>query len=153
MPLALGSQATALTSATSSGGKTARPPRPRSILEPLDAFVAEASSPIPDPVGRHIDALGDLAVGVALGGQQHELGAHDNPVGQRQAGRPLRELAANLSLELDRCCRSSHAVAFVNWLLAPSTRWNFRRGVLSRPSRGQSRSAKPIESPPSALAL
>jgi hypothetical protein len=51
---------------------------------------------------------------VALGGQQHELGADDNPVGQRQAGRPLIELAAGLGVELDRCCHSSHAVTFVN---------------------------------------
>ncbi len=71
-PWALGSShATALTSATSSGGKAARATRPRSILETLESLLAEASSPVSDAVGRHVYPRGDLAVGMPLGRQQH----------------------------------------------------------------------------------
>jgi len=113
-PWALGnSHAIAFTSATSSGGKTARATRPRSILKTPKSLLAEASSPVPDAIGRHVDARGDLAIRVALGRQQHKLGTNHHPVGQRQARRPPPQLDTGLAIELDRCCHSSHAITFV----------------------------------------
>jgi hypothetical protein len=85
-PWALGSShAIALTWATSSGGKTARTTRPRSILKTLDALSRELFSPARDAIGGHIEARGDLAIGVPLGRQQHQLRPHHDAVRQRQA--------------------------------------------------------------------
>jgi hypothetical protein len=114
------SHATAFTWATSSGGKTARTTRPRSILKTLDALSREPFSPAGDAIGGHIEARGDLAIGVPLGRQQHQLRAHHDAVGQRQAGRAARELSTDLGVELDRCRHSSHAITFVNSPAAPS---------------------------------
>jgi len=124
------SHAIALTSATSSGGKTARATRPRFVLEPLEPLLAEASSPVPDAIGRHIYSSSDVAIGVPTGRQQHELGAHHDPVGQRQTRRPPLQLGTHSGLELDTCCHSSHAITFVNPPAVPSTRQNLRRAAL-----------------------
>jgi hypothetical protein len=135
-PWALGSShAIALTCATSSGGKTARTTRPRSILETLDALSSEPFSPAGDAIGGHIEARGDLEIGEPLGRQQHQLRTHHHAVGQRQAARAALELTTNLGVELDRCRHSSHAITFVNSPAAPSTRRNLRRAALSEDSR------------------
>jgi len=69
---------------------------------------------------------------MSVGRQQHQLRADHHPIGQRQARRPTLELTANLGVELDGCCHSSHAITFVNQSAPPSTRRNFRRGPLRR---------------------
>jgi hypothetical protein len=102
-----------LTRATSFGGKPARATRPRSILKTRDA-VAREPSPAGYAIGGHIEARGDLAVGVPVGGQQHRLRADDDAVGEREAGRPALELATHVGVELDRCRHSPHAITSVN---------------------------------------
>jgi len=130
-PWALGSShAIALTWATSSGGKTARATRPRSILKTLDALEREPFSPAGDAIGGHVQARGDLAVGVPGGRQQHQLRADHDAIGQRQAGRAALQLPTDIGVELDRCRHSSHAITFVNQPAAPSTRRNLRRAAL-----------------------
>src|SRR5437773_11294767 len=57
------SHASALTSATCTGGKTPRPTRPRSLLKPLQPLLAEAFSPRRDRLARLTEPLGDLRVG------------------------------------------------------------------------------------------
>jgi hypothetical protein len=102
------------------------------ILKTLDAVRREPSSPATDAIGRHVDSLGDLAVGAPVGGQQHDLGAHDNAVGQRQAARAALKLKTALAIEFDRRGHASHAITFVNQTAAPSTRRNFRPTALRR---------------------
>jgi hypothetical protein len=88
-----GSQATAFTWATSSGGKTARATRPRSVLEALEPLLGEASSPAPHYVGVHLQPPGDLGVSQAVRGVEDELGALDVFVGERVAGGAVLKLA------------------------------------------------------------
>lgn len=94
------SQATALTWATSSGGKTARPARPRFVLEPVEALLAEASSPAPHRFGRQLEAARDLNVGLALGRIEDEPGSLDDLERQRVAGGAMLELRALLVAQL-----------------------------------------------------
>jgi hypothetical protein len=61
------SQAIALTSATCSGGETARAPRALLVDEPGEPLFAESSPPLADALGRAVESLGDLGVGEALG--------------------------------------------------------------------------------------
>jgi hypothetical protein len=130
-PRSLGSShAIALTCATSCGGETTRATRPRSIIKPRDALGREPSSPASDAVGRHVDPPRDLAITVPVGGQQHELGANDDAIGQSQAARPPLKLTADLPVELDRCRHSPHATAFATPPAVPSTRRKFRRPAL-----------------------
>ncbi|MDQ5809052.1 MAG: hypothetical protein M3320_10285 [Actinomycetota bacterium] len=49
-----------------------------------------------------------------ISGQQHQLRANHDAVGQRQAARPPLKLTTRLSIKLDRCRRDSHAITFVN---------------------------------------
>jgi hypothetical protein len=132
-PCCLGnSHAIALTCATSCGGKTARATRPRSILKTLDALNGKPFSPVRDPVGRHVHPRSDLTIGAPVGGQQHQLRADHNPIGQRQAARPPLKLTTGLLIKLDRCRRHSHAITFVNLTATPSAaRQNFRPAALS----------------------
>ncbi|MCA1681277.1 MAG: hypothetical protein LC777_21205, partial [Actinobacteria bacterium] len=65
-----------------------------------------------------------------LGGQQHELRADHDTIGQRQAARPPLKLTTRLLVKLNRCGRQSHAITFVNLASAPSPRRNFRRAAL-----------------------
>ena len=77
-PCARGSShAIAFTSATCSGGKTARAARALEIIKSVQATLAEASSPAPDCLSGHPQSLADLGVGPALRGQQNELGPLD----------------------------------------------------------------------------
>jgi len=62
------SQAIAVTSATCSGGKTARATRALLVFEALEALLAESSPPLADALGGAVQALGDPPVGLALGG-------------------------------------------------------------------------------------
>jgi hypothetical protein len=100
------------------------------ILKPLDALRGEPSSPATNTLSGHVNARSDLTIRAPVSGQQHQLGAHDHPVGQRQAGGPTLKLAPDLAVHLDRCGHPSHAITFVNQTAAPSTRQNFRRAAL-----------------------
>lgn len=88
-----GSHATALTWATSSGGKTARATRARSVLEPLEALLREAFSPPPNDLGRHVEPASDLNVGHPARRIEHQLGSLDLPVRAGVASRHVLELA------------------------------------------------------------
>jgi hypothetical protein len=95
MPWALGnSHAIALTWATSSGGKTTRATRARSILKPVKPLLVEATSPPPDHVGIHVQAPCDLRVRRTLRRIEDELGALHPLVSERVARRPMLELCA-----------------------------------------------------------
>jgi hypothetical protein len=84
------SHAIALTSATCSGGKTARSTRPRPVAQPLQTMLGESSSPATDQTGRAIKARRDLGVGQPIGGIQHDPRALD--VLERQLLRTRRPL-------------------------------------------------------------
>ena len=62
------SQAIAVTSATCSGGETARAARALSVAETLEPLMTESSPPLADALGGAVQALGDPPVGLALGG-------------------------------------------------------------------------------------
>jgi hypothetical protein len=103
-PSAGGSQATALTSVTSSGGKTARAPGPRFVAQAIEALVGESSSPLADDLRRHVEAGRDLGVRQTLGRQEDDLRALYVTVGERQlcgASFQLRSLFVGES-DLDR---------------------------------------------------
>jgi hypothetical protein len=56
------SQAIALTSATCSGGKTARATRARLVAQPVEALFAESSPPLRDDLRVAVEPTGDLLV-------------------------------------------------------------------------------------------
>src|SRR3954469_5193600 len=66
------SHAIALTSATCSGGKTARATRARLVLQALKTLLGEPSSPTPDQPRRRVQPRGDLCVRHALHRVQHD---------------------------------------------------------------------------------
>ena len=119
-----------MTCATSCGGKTTRATRPRSILQAVDALGGEPSSPVRDPVSRHVHALRDLTIGASVRRQQHQLRAHHDAIGQGQAARSPPQLKPSLLVNLDRYRNTTHAITFVNLAATPSTRWNLRRAAL-----------------------
>jgi hypothetical protein len=95
------SHAIAFTSATCSGGKTARAARALSILKSFQPPLAEASSPAADRLPAHPEPLADLDVGLALGGQQHEPGPLHLAVRARLAGGAVFELGPLVLSEHD----------------------------------------------------
>jgi hypothetical protein len=101
------------------------------IVKTLDALGVKPSSPIADALGRHVHPPGDLYVRGSVGRQQHQLRANDNAVGERQTARATLKLDTLIGIKLDRCCRSPHAITFVNQTAVPSSRQNLRRGPLS----------------------
>ncbi len=95
------SQAIAFTSATCSGGKTARAPRARSVLEPLQALLMKAPSPAADDPRRGVEPRRDLNVGLAFGRVENDPCPLDlAPGALLRAGDPLK-LRAVLVAELD----------------------------------------------------
>ena len=62
------SQAIALTSATCSGGKTARASRALQIGESLEPLVAESSSPLADALRGAVQALGNPSISLTRRG-------------------------------------------------------------------------------------
>ena len=101
-PCSLGSsQAMALTSATCSGGETARATRARLVREALETVDGKASSPAPDQAGRGVKAPGDLGVGHATCGVEHDARPQHLLVGELLGpGHPLQH-APLLAGELD----------------------------------------------------
>jgi len=64
----------ALIRATTRGGKTGRTAPARTLLESREAFSEEALSPFAHHRPRHVQALTDLLVVQALGGEEHDPG-------------------------------------------------------------------------------
>jgi hypothetical protein len=94
-----------LTSATCSGGKTARATRARLVLQPLQAIDGESSSPPPHQTRRGIKTRRDLGVVLPLGGIEHDPGPLH--VLERQLLRPRHPLqhAPLVITELDPVTR------------------------------------------------
>jgi hypothetical protein len=90
------SQAIALTSATCSGGKTARAPRAWFIAQPIEALGVKASSPMADDPGRGVKTGRDLGVGLAFGGVEDDPGALDLAPGTLLGAGDSPQLAALL---------------------------------------------------------
>src|SRR4029450_3169203 len=61
------------------GGKTARATRARLVLEPLDAPLAEPSSPLADDLRVTAAADRDLLIGQALGRVEDQPGSRHDP--------------------------------------------------------------------------
>jgi hypothetical protein len=95
------SQAIALTSATCSGGETARAPRALPVGETLEPLGAESSSPLADALGGAVEPLGDLAVGHALGGVDDHPGLLDLAEGAGLRAGEAPELLTLLTVQLD----------------------------------------------------
>jgi hypothetical protein len=107
-PCSLGSShAIALTCATSSGGKTARATRALSVRQPLEALLAEASSPAPHDLGAQVEPASDLDVVETVRRVQDELGALHLPMRPRVAGGPVLKLAALRLAELNPIAASA----------------------------------------------
>src|SRR5258706_16173823 len=70
------SQAMALTSTTTSGGKNSGPPRALAFLQSRHAVLEEAPPPLTHHVAPHIQSGGDLVVAESLGGKENHLGTH-----------------------------------------------------------------------------
>ena len=94
-------QAIALTRVSSSGGKTARAARPRSILEPHKPLIVEASSPASDDLRRRLQPAGDLHVRCPLGRVQDHLRPLDDLVRQCVAGHAALKLGPLLPAQDD----------------------------------------------------
>jgi type VI protein secretion system component VasK len=95
------SHAIALTSATCSGGKTARAARALSIAQPLQTLLKEASSPAADKLGQHPQASADLDVAQPISREQHKPGAKHLPMLTRVARRTVLQLASLRIAQID----------------------------------------------------
>jgi hypothetical protein len=102
------SHATALTCATSSGGKTARAPRAWSVLQSLQTLLGEAFSPAPDDLGGHVESSADLDIRLTISSVEHELGALDLLMRARVAGSDMLQLTTLLRAQHDPGSRSRH---------------------------------------------
>jgi hypothetical protein len=71
------SQASALTSTATLGGKDRRATVPGAFLKTRQAFVEEPFPPLQDDLAREIDAVGDGLIGQAEGSIEDDFGAHD----------------------------------------------------------------------------
>jgi len=133
-PCSLGnSQAIACTRATSSGGKTARATRQRSILEPRQPLVVEASSPASDDLRRDLQPAGDLHVRQPLGRVQDHLRPLHNRMRERVTRDPPLKLSPLLAAQNDPVRASSRhrRNRFAATTHLPQALPNFRPGALS----------------------
>jgi hypothetical protein len=80
------SQANALISTTSSGGKSPRSTRAGSLFQARQSLFVEAFAPKADHLAARIQAHGDLVVAHSLRGHQNHLGALNFEVRQRIFG-------------------------------------------------------------------
>jgi hypothetical protein len=71
------SQASALTSTITLGGKARRSPAARLLLKPGESFGAEAPPPLADDLARRVETSGYGVVGKALACQEYDLGSDD----------------------------------------------------------------------------
>jgi len=68
--------------------------RPRAVLQAGQALGLEPMPPVANGVLVHADDRGDLAVGDAVGGQQHDPGAFGGPLGGGVGADPALQLGA-----------------------------------------------------------
>lgn len=95
------SQAMALISTTSSGGKDRRSAHPGTLLKPGESLLEEPLAPLRDDLPPGVQAGGDLVIVEASGGKKHDLGPHYVPIRQRIAAGSRHELAALILAQLD----------------------------------------------------
>jgi hypothetical protein len=81
------SQASALISTMTLGGKTRRSPAARLFFEPGQALKVETPAPLADDLARCVEPCGDRVIGHSLARQQHDLGSNDIAVTRRVAAR------------------------------------------------------------------
>ena len=127
------SHATALTCATSSGGKTARATDPRLIPQTLKSLFAESSSPPTDRLSAHPQTDPDLGVGLAFRRHQHELGPLHLKMGPRVAGGDVLKLDS-LGLAQHHIVGAPSRHRHTSSPPSPSplqARWDLRRAALS----------------------
>ena len=93
------SQASALISTVSSGGKGPRASRAGSFFQARQSLLEEALAPPADDLASRVQAGGDLVVVPALGGHEDHLGPNDLEIRQRILPHPTLQL---LSLIDDR---------------------------------------------------
>src|SRR5918996_3918633 len=86
------SQAIALTSATCSGGETARATRARLVAQPIEALFAESSPPLRDDLGVAVEPTGDLLVLHPRGRVEDQAAALNLAPGQGRRPRAPLEL-------------------------------------------------------------
>src|SRR5512133_952855 len=135
------SHATATTSATCSGGKTARATRARLVRQPLHAVLAEPSSPLADHFGVTVAAHRDVLVPHPLGRVEDQPRALHVAVGPRRRARTPLKLTAILVAELDPVtARPRHDSQFATPAQTPlhnSTRFRTRPLVAIADSRDE----------------
>ena len=78
-----GSQASALISTTSSGGKSPRSTRTGALLESGESLLEEPLAPHTDHFASRVETDGNLVVAEALSGEQDHLGAENLKIRQR----------------------------------------------------------------------
>src|SRR6266542_2183658 len=74
------SQARALTSTTTPGGKDPGPSPPGPLRQALQALLQEPLSPLPHHLPAGVGAQGDLLDGDPVGGQENDAGPDDLPI-------------------------------------------------------------------------
>ena len=121
-PCARGSpQAIAFTSATSSGGKTPRTARSRSIAKTIPPLHEGAFTPQRHRPQRAVEATGNLRVRPPLGGKQHDLRAQHLTVRHRVARSAQTQLPRFLLAQLDPEGTLRHDILFAAQPAVPST--------------------------------
>ena len=100
-----GSQARARTCTTTSGGESPQATGAREFLKAIQAVFEEALAPEADDLAAGVEALGDEAIGEALGGEEHHLGADYLEIRQRIAGGSVR--ASRVRAAIVHSCEGS----------------------------------------------
>src|ERR671912_610381 len=109
------SQAMALTSILTSGGKARGPARTRSIFQPLQTLLVESLAPLPDHLRAGVQPGGYLLVGDFFGGQNDDPGANHLPIGTSVRACPLLQDGALLFGRLDaKWALTGHALSFLD---------------------------------------
>jgi hypothetical protein len=95
------SQASALISTLTAGGKKRRPADARLIFQPGQPVDVETLAPLADDLARRIQANANDIVRQPLAGQQHDLGPDHRSIGRPISARPPDQLRAFPSRQLD----------------------------------------------------
>jgi hypothetical protein len=95
------SQASALTSARTRGGKTLRSTRPCAIGKTVGAFLEETLAPLDHRVQGDCEVLGDGGVLLTVGRPQHDAGSQHHSLFGRPLSDQLLEPVAVLDAQLD----------------------------------------------------
>src|SRR4051812_12381341 len=86
------SHASALTSAISAGGKRPGTPPPGPLIQPPQALLREAPSPLTRRLIGAVQPPRNLAITMTIGGQQHDLGPNHLAMGTRVLRRAPTQL-------------------------------------------------------------